>query len=350
MSNTDYKIGSSGKKKELHTYQFSYDASTLEIENPVQDILLTFLRNNAIDTNSGFSIHSSREDKNATIVRPVESTWIFNSNCELNNLHEIIEKKYGSTLSYVISEVKDNDPYIAYLRSAKLNPLDDELTKALKTLSEENQKPKINTKPYFKAFIFAFMTILGLLGVNQTAWADNGAGVWSNDAWGVTFTINGSEQSKMSNNTGFSTWNIGSVNSLVFSKYWFKTWQDHTNGKKSNICGGKIYYRIYKGSSSSASFSSNEGSTSWGTLDNNKRNNSHDNNNLNVNALSGLTESGTYTIEWYFRARGNVTSDSGCDEQDALCMNNGGGNYKATFSVSVDPTPGGCDNCQTFTK
>ena len=114
--------------------------------------------------------------------------------------------------------------------------------------------------------------------------------------------------------TNLGTFSAGQT--LVFVGGENKTWK---NGG-ADVTGGRIYYRVYTGTPS-GSFSNvnfgwlqdlGGGDQKWGAS------------NGTTNILSGLP-AGSYTLEVYAEADTNV---------GAKYSNNGGANYKATFTVS----------------
>ncbi|MEY3084507.1 MAG: hypothetical protein RL037_687, partial [Bacteroidota bacterium] len=138
------------------------------------------------------------------------------------------------------------------------------------------------------------------------------------DAYGI-LNIKGAGNTYRQHSS-FNAWNIGSFASgetLIFNGAQIKTYK---NGG-SNVTGGQIAYKIYR-TGASASFSyinlpfgenlASAGDQRW------------ENNSANINVLSGLTP-GNYTLEVYWQA---YSSDG--DHY----YNNGGTNYKATFTVT----------------
>lgn len=110
-----------------------------------------------------------------------------------------------------------------------------------------------------------------------------------------------------------------------------KTYKNTNNGT-SNVCGGTLFYRIFRTCDTPGSFNSvnanfacnhpcsglnSSGDQKW------------DITNANINALSGLTASGTYVIEVYFRAEGNQNDSGGCGE--FAYSSNSDQNFRAYF-------------------
>jgi hypothetical protein len=129
-------------------------------------------------------------------------------------------------------------------------------------------------------------------------------------------------------NPDFQGNNLGSFSTsqtLVLAGVELKT--NKCNG--GNVTGGNIYYRVYETSSSAGAFStaiatgfiSNDGGTCGGDQTWRKDNNTTD-------VKAGLT-SGTYYLEVYANATGSPAT---------VFANNGGNNYKATFTVCSPPT------------
>ena len=164
----------------------------------------------------------------------------------------------------------------------------------------------------------AILIMLLTLGVGQM-WADN-AGFWDSGAGIITYSKNGGSDTNHSvNKTGASTSDFGTV-----TAFWLKGWQIKMwKNSSGNICDyGKLYYRIYLTSGSGGSYTElNKASTTWGD------NTYHNGGSLNTNLLSGLV-GGTYYFEFYFKAQGNWSSSSGCDDK---YLSNGGSNYKIKF-------------------
>lgn len=109
----------------------------------------------------------------------------------------------------------------------------------------------------------------------------------------------------------------------------------YKNGS-SNVCGGSIYYRVYKECETPGAFSSiafgfldafpsaglpNPGDQKWGESA------------ANIDLLSGLSK-GDYVLEVYWEAEGNQTNSGGCGE--FKYDSNGGANYLAYFSVGEE--------------
>ena len=104
-----------------------------------------------------------------------------------------------------------------------------------------------------------------------------------------------------------------------------KTWK---NGG-SDVCGGEIYYRVYKECETPGSFSS----VSFGFAENlpNAGDQRWDNTTANVDLLSGLSK-GDYVLEVFWRVFGSDAGGCGQEKFDS----NFGANFTATFSVGTE--------------
>lgn len=130
---------------------------------------------------------------------------------------------------------------------------------------------------------------------------------------------------------------LGETYSLILDGGIIHTWK----GANGNICGGNVYYRVYKNSTTPGSFSSlslgfssNNPFTTASTPSNVSGNNGGDQrwqvSGQNIDLLSGLSDYGaTYTLEIYFDASGSSSSSSGCSE--TFYYSNSGNNFKLSF-------------------
>lgn len=103
----------------------------------------------------------------------------------------------------------------------------------------------------------------------------------------------------------------------------------------SNVCGASMFYRIYRTCDAPGSF--NEVTTGIACNFpcsglNSGGDQKWDNTTANINALAGLTLSGTYVIEVYFQGNGNQNNPSGCGE--SAFSSNGGSNFRAYFEFN----------------
>lgn len=121
-------------------------------------------------------------------------------------------------------------------------------------------------------------------------------------------------------NADFGDFNVSVGNTLTLVGAEIKTWK---NGA-SDVTGGRFDYRVYLTGDTPGAYS--EFSLSWNG-DLGGGNQKWDNTSANVNLLTGLTN-GDYTLE--------VFSYSTTNEGNQY-SNNGGSNYKATFSVVPEP-------------
>ena len=100
-------------------------------------------------------------------------------------------------------------------------------------------------------------------------------------------------------------------------------WKDNS----SNITSMTLNYRVYKQGSTPPSFSTLD--IPWASdLGGNEQRWAKDN--YNVDLLSLVTESGTWVIEFYYSAATNGTNCS-----NPIYWNNGGNNYKLTFTSNI---------------
>lgn len=124
-------------------------------------------------------------------------------------------------------------------------------------------------------------------------------------------------------NSAFQGSNFGSVNSIFLKGGQLKSFKN----SGANVTGANIAYRVYKVGSTPGTFATlgfdfgenyaTAGDQRW------------EKNNYNINLANGLP-SGTYTIEAYFYINTSIG-----DKFD----NNGGANYKATFSITSATLP-----------
>lgn len=117
------------------------------------------------------------------------------------------------------------------------------------------------------------------------------------------------------------TFNATVGNTLTLAGAEIKTWKD--NG--GDVTGGKFDYRVYQTGDTPGAFS--EITLNWvANLAGSDQ--KWDNTTANINLLTGLAN-GNYTLEVYAYATSN---------QGNPVSNNGGANYKATFTVIPEPT------------
>jgi hypothetical protein len=120
----------------------------------------------------------------------------------------------------------------------------------------------------------------------------------------------------------------------------------YKNGN-SNVCGGSLFYRVYRTCDTPPSFTSlalafccnnGESATCSGGTCGPDVNNAGDQKWLastsSVNWVSGLTLPGTYVVEVYFEIEGNESNPSGCGE--FKYSSNSANNYRAYFEFSVN--------------
>ncbi len=182
----------------------------------------------------------------------------------------------------------------------------------------ENQKLLKNLKCRGN-LLALLLTLVASLFTYTSAWADNWS-FWDNDAWALTVKYGSS--TKTINSSGTTA--LGVVTSFSVNDYWCKTWQKENI---SNVCEVYVYYKFDSGSFQSEKCKVDQ----WGDWipgDYPKtRNNTH-----YTNPSSITTSSlGDHTFEFYIQANGNNSSGSGCG--DHRYINDGGNNYKVTFTI-----------------
>jgi len=165
-----------------------------------------------------------------------------------------------------------------------------------------------------------------------------GAGFHESEAVKVKFNVSGSDSEKSLNLNNQSSQSLGTVTSLSLKSFLGTTWKDGSG----NVCNVKMYYVVYPDGQPSSSFS-NKTARHKKEWDEGGAKHQQWEWTGDVNLLSGLGN-GDYVLECYFPAEGNQSSSSGCNSE-AFTANNGGGNYKFTFTKSgsstCDPQPKG---------
>ncbi|MCQ2369031.1 MAG: hypothetical protein MJ007_00950 [Paludibacteraceae bacterium] len=162
------------------------------------------------------------------------------------------------------------------------------------------------------------LTLVASLFTYNSVWADTW-GFWDSNAWALTVKYGSS--TKTINSSGTTA--LGVVTSFSVNDYWCKTWQTENS---SNVCNAQLFYKFDSGSFQNEACAKNE----WGGWTGEypkKRDNTHYTN------PSTITTSniGNHTFEFYIKANGNNSSGSGCG--DARYINDGGNNYKVTFTL-----------------
>jgi len=108
---------------------------------------------------------------------------------------------------------------------------------------------------------------------------------------------------------GFYFGNLTSASTFLLDGAEIQTFKDNNSGT-SNVCGGDIYYRVYRSCDTPGSFlnldlpfdiSLGGNDQQWAETAG------------AINLLAGL-EPGKYTLEIYIEAEGNQTNSSGCGE------------------------------------
>ena len=143
-------------------------------------------------------------------------------------------------------------------------------------------------------------------------------------------------------NTDFNGDNLGTFypgNSLILNGAQNKVYKCGTD----DIKDGWFYYRIYKTSDTPPSFSSGQ-TIFWKSNDGpsgrcspNEVDQTWESSGAGINVLSSLTP-GTYYLEMYTTANFTYINSSDNIVNDTHYANDGGKNYKATFTVAANPT------------
>lgn len=185
-----------------------------------------------------------------------------------------------------------------------------------------------------------YKSILFLLMTHLCSSVYAGSGFFGAAAGVIAYTQNAGT---MTTTSSFGT-DIGNTSSLVLNGGYNHVWRDGSG----NICSGTLNYRIYQfggtppGSfvSENLGFSSNHSFTTIATPHNISSTSGNDQRwgqvTGSTDLLSGLSVGTKYTLEFYFSATGNTTSNSGCG--DDLYYNNGGSNFTIAFTVAA-PLP-----------
>lgn len=155
----------------------------------------------------------------------------------------------------------------------------------------------------------------------------------------ISYNLNGSG---VVNSYNWGT-NIGAARSLILTGGIIHTWKDGSG----NVCGGNLYYRVYKQGAAAGSFSfaiglgfsANQGFTTTATPSNVSGPNGGDqrwqNSAQSIDLISLANSEGTWVLEVYFDASMNVSSTGACNSTQYY--NNGGANYKILFDVVRNP-------------
>ena len=190
-----------------------------------------------------------------------------------------------------------------------------------KTDSHEKQTPQRFAR--YAAILIMLLTI----GVGQM-WADV-AGFWSDGAAQVTFTVNERTVSADMNSSGFSEYDLGTVESLTLKSAWAKTWK---NG--GNVCGVDMYYKVSTTKPNTTSMTKNELRTFEDLGSGNQKISKSD---INTSLTGGLTAGTTYYITINFDLYGNKNSSSGCYTGNGS-LNNGNSQYIFKFKMADSNT------------
>ncbi|MGQ2984954.1 T9SS sorting signal type C domain-containing protein [Flavobacterium sp.] len=183
----------------------------------------------------------------------------------------------------------------------------------------------------FLSCLFSTIVLAQSAGFNNTFIVLN-----VNGTGDLYYDLNGNTSNYDFHNTNIGTFCQGSANGLIFK------------GGENNVykCGGcdltgtRLYYRVYLNGTSGGSFVSN--SLNYNSGNNNGCGGADQkwaNVSYNVNLLSGLS-AGNYTLEVYSDA--SVTCSGG-----TIYASNGGGNYKAYFTVNANSAGGTVSGTQS---
>jgi len=108
------------------------------------------------------------------------------------------------------------------------------------------------------------------------------------------------------------------------------------NLSTSNVCGGFLFYRVYRSNSTPPAF--NELACELGSNINGAgpgfQNQLWQNNTTNFNLIKDL-DTGSYTFEIYYAADGSQVSTSNCDGLPSVFLKNGAGYFKANIFITT---------------
>lgn len=147
----------------------------------------------------------------------------------------------------------------------------------------------------------------------------------------MNITVNGNASGFQISNCSYLTpihnHNFGTVSSLSITNVKSTTWESCSN----DVMNAKLYYRIYEQTASPGSFSAADMPQLTTIVTGNYRTKSYEGN-PNLNVLQGL-DPGNYFLEIYIESE--ISFDQGTGNvDDLLSKNNGGTNYRASFTIS----------------
>jgi hypothetical protein len=191
---------------------------------------------------------------------------------------------------------------------------------------------------HLRRAILCFVFFFGIIG---GYWGQNAGFFGSTQGGLISYDLNGAATV---NSYAWET-NIGNARTLVLKGGIIHTWK---NGG-GNVCGGNMYYRVYKqgasaGSFSSAialGFSSNGSFTTTASPSNISTSTSTDqrwaNSAQTIDLRALATSEGTWVVEVYFDASMNTSSNTACNSTQYLNNNNSPTNYRLYFDVMRNP-------------
>jgi hypothetical protein len=191
---------------------------------------------------------------------------------------------------------------------------------------------------HLRQAILCFVFFFGMIG---GYWGQNAGFFGSTQGGLISYDLNGAATV---NSYAWET-NIGNARTLVLKGGIIHTWK---NGG-GNVCGGNMYYRVYKQGASAGSFSSaialswsaNGSFTTTASPSNISTSTSTDqrwaNSAQTIDLRALATSEGTWVVEVYFDASMNISSNAGCNSTQYLNNNNSPTNYRLYFNVTRNP-------------
>jgi hypothetical protein len=203
-----------------------------------------------------------------------------------------------------------------------------EKNKNKKQKKQNLKRRKIKMK---KLLVFALVAMVAGAAMAQDNWGfynqdrswiginANGAatpyGLWLNGATGTAF-----------DGANLGTFDLA-LGSLVIASYDAKTWKS----AGGDVTGIEYFYSVWETASrSSGQFTSMGGTWIEDLVGGNQK---WGNTNVNANVLANLSAGKDYTLEVYGQINGSGTPAS------PIYDNNGGNNFRATFSTAAAPIP-----------
>lgn len=188
-------------------------------------------------------------------------------------------------------------------------------------------------------FILPILAIIGIMSIGSDAQAayglfgSNGSFtiINANGGGNVYYHMTGGANAAF-DGAFLGSYNPGIGNTLVLNGGELQTFE---NGGDSVTSPASLFYRIYTTGSPTGSFSdiSLNNLSFPGPPGDEKR----DNTSAGVNLLAGLLN-GNYTLEVYSSAAVDWNGQLGGPAEDTIYANNGGSNYKATFTLVPEPS------------